>query len=265
MALDPVTNFGRVEVDGTYSDSATSVTLNTGEAAKLPDPATDGEFNLVWFDSSNFNSPSEDPNVEIVRVTAVSGDTLTISRAQENTTATTKNSGTEYLMLLGATQKTIEDIEQMASPAGLDTQVQFNDGGVFGGDSGLTYDKVNKSFTVGEGRFSSGVHSETTSAFEFTPNALSGNIIDLTISVDITIETPTNPIDGQRLIFRIRRSSDASGDVTPTFSGQGFRFGDDFTQADIEPITGTDVIYVGVVYNQPDDIWDVLAYTKSYG
>jgi len=35
------------------------------------------------------------------------------------------------------------------TPGGSDTQVQFNDGGVFGGDSGLTFDKTNNALTVG--------------------------------------------------------------------------------------------------------------------
>jgi len=35
------------------------------------------------------------------------------------------------------------------SPGGSTTQVQFNDGGVFGGDSGLTYNKTTNTLTVG--------------------------------------------------------------------------------------------------------------------
>jgi len=36
-----------------------------------------------------------------------------------------------------------------ATPGGSDTQVQFNDGGVLGGDAGLTYDKTTDILTVG--------------------------------------------------------------------------------------------------------------------
>lgn len=35
------------------------------------------------------------------------------------------------------------------TPGGSNTQVQYNDGGAFGGDSGLTYDETNKNLTVG--------------------------------------------------------------------------------------------------------------------
>lgn len=37
------------------------------------------------------------------------------------------------------------------TPGGSDTQVQFNDGGSFGGDSGLTYNKATDSITIGGG------------------------------------------------------------------------------------------------------------------
>ena len=36
------------------------------------------------------------------------------------------------------------------TPAGSDTQVQFNDGGSFGGDAGLTYNKTTNALTVGD-------------------------------------------------------------------------------------------------------------------
>jgi hypothetical protein len=38
-----------------------------------------------------------------------------------------------------------------SSPGGSDTQVQFNDGGVFGGDAGLTFNKTAKTITLGGG------------------------------------------------------------------------------------------------------------------
>ncbi len=35
------------------------------------------------------------------------------------------------------------------TPGGVDTQVQFNDRGAFGGDAGLVYDKTTRSMTAG--------------------------------------------------------------------------------------------------------------------
>jgi hypothetical protein len=109
MALDPVMNFAIVTVSTGYDASATSIVLTSGHGAKLPSTFS---YNLVWWNSTDYGSPADDPNVEIVRVTARSTDTLTVTRAQESTTAATHNtSGKTYKMLLGATAKTITDID----------------------------------------------------------------------------------------------------------------------------------------------------------
>lgn len=42
----------------------------------------------------------------------------------------------------------IADVTINATPGGSDTQVQFNDGGAFGGDTGFTYNKTNDSVTL---------------------------------------------------------------------------------------------------------------------
>jgi len=108
---DPVKNFVKVNVSTGYDDTATSVVLATGHGAKLPDPATLGAFDIVWWNFTDYPDPSDDTNVEIVRVTAKSGDTLTITRAQQSTAATTKNAGGKtYKMILTPTAKTISDI-----------------------------------------------------------------------------------------------------------------------------------------------------------
>lgn len=113
MSLDAVINFGKVQVSIGYDASATSIVLGSGEGAKLPQPSTDGDFNLVWWNNTDYTDPTDDPNVEIVRCTARSTDTLTVTRAQESTSATTKNaSGKTYKMELALTKKMITDINQ---------------------------------------------------------------------------------------------------------------------------------------------------------
>jgi len=100
-----------VTVSTAYSAAATSIALQTGDGAKLPQPSTDGAFNAVWRNSTDYPDPADDPNVEIVRVTARSSDTLTVTPAQEGTSASTKNtSGKTYKMVLGPTAKTIDDL-----------------------------------------------------------------------------------------------------------------------------------------------------------
>jgi hypothetical protein len=114
MALDPVRNFAKVTVSQGYNSSATQITLVTGDGAKLPDPATEGAFNLVWYNDTDYKDPADDPYVEIVRVTAKSGDTLTIQRGQEGTSAQNHNlSGKTYKMVLAMTKKMKDDIESL--------------------------------------------------------------------------------------------------------------------------------------------------------
>ncbi len=109
--MDPVKNFGFVTVSTGYDDVDTSIILSTGHGAKLPDPVIDGDFNLIWYDSTNFPNPADDSSVEIVRCTAISADTLTVTRSAESTSATTKNTAdATYKMFLGGTAKTITDI-----------------------------------------------------------------------------------------------------------------------------------------------------------
>lgn len=46
---------------------------------------------MVRLIPTNYPDPSDDPYVEIVRVTGISTDTLTVTRAQEGTSASNKN------------------------------------------------------------------------------------------------------------------------------------------------------------------------------
>ena len=72
------------------------------------DPAS-GEYNCVIWEISNYGNPADDPNKEIVRATALSGSTLTITRG---TTASNHNTGGEtYAIANVLTTKMITDIE----------------------------------------------------------------------------------------------------------------------------------------------------------
>ena len=110
MALDAVKNFAKVTVSAGYDDNDVVIDLISGDGEKLPDPAN-GEYNVIWFDNVTYEDPADDPNVEIVRVTAKTSNELTIVRAQEGTTATAKNTASStYKMILGITAKMITDI-----------------------------------------------------------------------------------------------------------------------------------------------------------
>lgn len=108
--LDPVVNFGKVTLAQGYSSGATSIAVVSGEEAKLP--ATSAVYNLVWWNSTDYGDPSDDPNKEIVRVTSRTAATLTVTRAQEGTTAVAHDAATKtYKLALHVTKKTIDQIE----------------------------------------------------------------------------------------------------------------------------------------------------------
>lgn len=112
MAYDPVKNFAKVMVRGGYDANATTIQLENGEGAKLPNPSTEGQYNLVWWNATDYSDPADDPEKEIVRVTAKNGDTLTILRGQEGTVAVAHNrQGKLYKMVLALTKKTYEDLQ----------------------------------------------------------------------------------------------------------------------------------------------------------
>lgn len=117
-ALDNTVNFGKVTVSTGYSAGATSIVLQSGQGALLPV----APFNVTWWNSTDYTDPSDDPNKEIVRVTAGGGggggDTLTVTRGQEGFGASTKNTaGKTYKMDACLTAKVMNtDLYNCFSP-----------------------------------------------------------------------------------------------------------------------------------------------------
>jgi len=118
---DPIRNFFKSTLVGTYSDSDTSITIATGDGALLPDPSTDGAFNLTIFEGLQVTNSTE---FEIVRVTARSGDVLTVTRGQESTTPLTIGSAT-HSILMSATKKTFDDINDAIDNVDVSTATSF--------------------------------------------------------------------------------------------------------------------------------------------
>jgi len=143
MVLDQVENFIRISVTGGHTSGETTISLESGEASLLPD-INQGKYNLIWWDSENFSLPSEDPNVEIVRVNSIntSNDTISVTRGQENTSATSKDTSTgEYSLILGPTAKTINDIDSTKLDASAyspeaDTHARYTDSEALGAING---------------------------------------------------------------------------------------------------------------------------------
>jgi hypothetical protein len=111
--MDQAKNFAKGTVDDLYDDLATSIDLVAADGLNFPTPP----FNAVWWNVTDFPDPADDPNVEVIRVTAISTDTLTITRAQEGTTARDHNEGGKTFQLsAGLTAKVINsDVSARAS------------------------------------------------------------------------------------------------------------------------------------------------------
>lgn len=98
----PVTNFGKVTVSTGYDAAAVSIELAAGHGSRLPSTFP---YPLSWWNSTDYPDPADDPNREIVSVTARTGDTLTVTRGAESSGASTKNTANKtYKMLLGLTK-----------------------------------------------------------------------------------------------------------------------------------------------------------------
>ncbi len=80
-------NFAIATLLNLYDAAAVSIDVLAGQAARFGDPP----FMAVWWNSTDYGRPSNDPYVEVVKVTAIAGDTLTIVRGQEGTLASAKN------------------------------------------------------------------------------------------------------------------------------------------------------------------------------
>lgn len=118
--MDPIKNDALVAVSTGYAAGATTIVLTGAEGAKLPDPAVDGPFNLVWWNATDYKAPHEDPNRERIRVTARNGDTLTIVRAQEGTSDVTHNTiSKQYMMALVLSKKMYDDLDYAIEQANL--------------------------------------------------------------------------------------------------------------------------------------------------
>ncbi len=112
MAFDPHKNFAYsvVATAPSPATSGTSLDLQTGDGTLFPQPSTDGSFNLTIWPAGA--SPLE-TTAEIVRCTARTSDTLTITRAQEGTIARTVVVGDQIALTI--TAKVITDIETETS------------------------------------------------------------------------------------------------------------------------------------------------------
>lgn len=104
MAFDVHKNFAysTVATAPSPADTGTSLVVQAGDGTKFPTPS----FNATVWPAGSQPTTS---NAEIVRVTAISTDTFTITRAQEGSTARSIVAGDQIAATI--TAKTLTDIE----------------------------------------------------------------------------------------------------------------------------------------------------------
>ncbi|KKM18632.1 hypothetical protein LCGC14_1663770, partial [marine sediment metagenome] len=88
-------NNAKTTLSSAITAGATTLTV---AAAKFPT----GDFLITIWNSSSYSDPGDSPSMEIIKVTGVSGNTFTVVRAQESTTAKAHASANAVQMLITA-------------------------------------------------------------------------------------------------------------------------------------------------------------------
>ncbi len=121
-----------------YDAAATTIVLTAGHGAHFPTIPTGGAgFYATWWNYTDYPNPMDDANAEVVLVTAVSTDTLTIVRAQDETSAATHNTGGKtyrFMQVLTASEIDALDIETVDMAPALAPTIQANTCLVVSGD-----------------------------------------------------------------------------------------------------------------------------------
>jgi hypothetical protein len=94
-----------------------------------------------------------------------------------------------------------------------------------------------------------------------TTDASAGDIFDLTLTGNVTLANPTNPVDGKTLRWRIRQ--DATGSRTVTL---GNKFVIPSTATDPLPFstTANKMDILAATYHAGRDKWDIVAMVPGY-
>jgi len=105
---------------------ATSLTVAAGDGAKFPT----APFNATIWNQTDYPDPSDDPQGEDVRITAVEADTFKVARGQKGTAAVAHNtSGKTYAIILGTGSVLIpRHTKLMTASLEADRQVIFETG-----------------------------------------------------------------------------------------------------------------------------------------
>jgi hypothetical protein len=176
--FEQVANNAQSTLSGSITNVATTINVASGHGARFPTPGN-GFYATIW-DSATYADPFADPNMEVVKCTALSTDALTVTRAQRGTSGVAHSSGVDIRLL--ADSELISDIQTAVNT--LEAMRSDNSGFYFFDDM-LTFSAgiTNLEFTVHGSQFSvNGTGTNTSTAdrpgiadFSTAASASSGN------------------------------------------------------------------------------------------
>lgn len=95
-----------------------------------------------------------------------------------------------------------------------------------------------------------------------SPNASLGSVFKVDLAGDRTINGPSSPTDGQRILLRLKATTTARTVTLQTGTSGSFAFGTDVTS--VPQIASGKTTYVGAIYNADASRWHVLAVAAGY-
>ncbi|MGN7137224.1 hypothetical protein [Streptomyces pseudogriseolus] len=101
-----------------------------------------------------------------------------------------------------------------------------------------------------------------TDAATIATDASRGSHFKVTLTANRTLGVPTNPVDGQRVVWEVVASGGARTLTLATGVAGGFAFGTDITALSATTSGATD--YIGAIYSATAQRWRVVAYAKGY-
>jgi hypothetical protein len=87
-----------------------------------------------------------------------------------------------------------------------------------------------------------------------------GNVFTVTFGGSRTMAAPTNAVDGQRIMYRLKQ--DATGSRVPTWNAI-FRFSNDIPNPTLST-TASKTDYISFQYNNTDSKWDCIGVSRGY-
>lgn len=152
-------NFAKSTLAANITSGATSLTVATSDGAKFP---STGSFRAVIWGAS-YSSPTNDITREIVTVTVVAGDVLTITRAVESTAAKAWSSSDQiaHVITAGKIDELETEINIVVIPTGT-VMVFFQAAAPTGWTQNTTHTDKALRVVSGAGGGSAGTHGFST-------------------------------------------------------------------------------------------------------